>query len=158
MVTKIESMKEDKTPMPEHEELKRNLSGKFTANSQYLGSFVRQTIMETDFKVLKQINKPSEIRHGDVIVVNSVSQKCRPCVIVKVLKDRTCIYIPLTSTDNIHCMTQFKSRFFGEGCFSRSLSVCSEEFAIENYVGVFDNMKAVNSAIKDFKEFINSGL
>lgn len=150
-------MKENKSQYPEHETLKRDLADKFTANSSYLGSHIRNTIMQTDFKVLKNTNPPTEIRKGDVIV-SYEGVKTRPSVIIKVLGDRTCVYIPLTSTDNVHCMTSFTSRFFGKGCFSRAMSVCTEDFAIEHFVGVFDNMNAVNKAIKDLKGFINVNL
>ena len=145
----------DKNELPPHEQLKRDLASKFTANSTYLGNFIKQEIMVTDFKSLnKAVSRPKYIKKGDVIT-NYEGVKSRPCVIIKVLKDRTCIYIPLTSSENVHCMTPCKSRFFGEGCFSKSLSVCTEEFAIENYAGVFDNMKDLNIAIKEIKDFVD---
>lgn len=145
--------------MPEHERLKRDLANKFTGNSTYLGSFVKKEIMETDFKILKSsgMQKPFKIKKGDVITAYE-GVKCRPAVVVKVLKDESVIYIPLTSTDNCHCMTPFYSRFFGEGCFTKSFNVCTKEYALEYFIGVFDNMKALNQAIKDIKEFINTNL
>lgn len=152
------TMEETKPIIPNHEKVKLDLLSKFVGTSSYLGSHIRAEIQKTDFKVLKDNNqKPSEIRKADCIVVKS-GIKSRPAVIVKVLKDRTCIYIPVTSTENVHCLTPFKSRFLGEGCFSRNFSVCTEEFAIENFVHVFDDTKALNQAIKDLKEFINKSL
>lgn len=145
--------------LPEHEKLKRDLANKFTPSSSYLGSNIRQQIMESDFKVLKATHKPSKIKKGDIITVGgNTIVKSRPAVVVKVLKDRTVLYIPATSTNNVHCMTPFTDRFLKEGCFSRTLSVCTEEYALENFSGVFDNMKALNEAIRDFKEFINFNL
>lgn len=32
--------------------------------------------------------------------------------------------------------------------------VCTEEKAIQNFIGTFDNMKALNQAIKDMKNFV----
>ena len=143
--------------LPKHEQIKKELAEKFTVNSNYLGSFVKQTIMQTNFKELKEMSRPTEIRKGDVIT-NYEGVKSRPCVVVKVLKDRTVLYIPLTSSENVHCLSNSKSRFFGEGCFTKSFSVCTEEFAIEHFVGVYDNMTAVNKAIKELKNFLNESL
>jgi hypothetical protein len=144
----------EETILPPHEKLKRELADKFTATNTYLGSHVKKTIVETDFKILKQTSYPPEqIKKGDVLILPQGS-KSRPCVVAKVLKDRTCIYIPLTSTDNIHCLTPYKSRFFKDGCFCKSVDLCSEEQAIRSFVGVFDNMRALNSAIKEIKQFI----
>lgn len=139
--------------IPNDEKLKRELIEKFTTNSTYLGSFVKQVISQTDFKVLRvENNRPSFIRKGDVIILPE-GAKTRPCVVVKVLKDRTVVYIPLTSTENVHCLTPYKNRFFREGCFTKTFSVCTEETAIENFCGVFDNMKDLNRAIKELREF-----
>lgn len=147
------------TELPDHEKIKRDLANKFTASSSYLGSNVRQQIMESNFKVLKNVHRPTKIKKGDIITVGgNTVVKSRPAIVVKVLKDRTVLYIPATSTDNVHCMTPFTDRFLKEGCFSRTLSVCTEDYALENFSGVFDNMKALNKAIKDFKEFINTNL
>lgn len=77
---------------------------------------------------------------------------------VKVLKDKSCLYIPLTSTDNIHCLIPYKSRFFGEGCFVKTISVCTEEFAKNNFIGVFDSIKDLNLAINKLKDFLNNNL
>lgn len=142
---------------PRHEQIKRELADKFTATNSYVGSHIRQTIMQANFKELKEVQKPSEIRKGDVIV-SFEGVKSRPCVVCKVLKDRTVLYIPLTASENIHCLSESKSRFFKDGCFTKSFSVCTEDFAIENFVGVYDNMHALNKAIKEFKKFILESL
>lgn len=140
--------------LPKHEQLKRDLMDKFTSNSSYLGSHVKLTIQQFDFKTLNDgVQKPKYIKKSDVILVWE-GVKRRPAVIIKVLKDRTCIYTPMTSTENIHCLTPFNSRFFGEGCFTKTVSVCTEEFAIENFAGVFDNNRDLNVAIKNLKEFL----
>jgi hypothetical protein len=38
---------------PPHEELKRELTNKFDSSKSYIGSFIRNTIHQTDFKLLK---------------------------------------------------------------------------------------------------------
>jgi hypothetical protein len=138
--------------IPKHEQLKKELANKFTPTTTYLGNFVKQTIMQSDFKELKSIQPPQKIKKGDVFIAQF--KKPRPCVVVKVLKDSTCFYMPLTSSENVHCGTPYKSRFFGEGCFSKTISVCTEEYALFNFVGVFDNVRDINQAIKDFKKLI----
>ncbi len=143
--------------LPEHEKIKRDLANKFTGSSSYLGSFIKSEIMNTNFKNLKSMQRPLKIKKGDVITVYE-GIKSRPAVVVKVLKNRTVMYIPLTSTDNVHCLSPASSRFFGEGCFTKSINVCTEEYAIDYFVGVFDNTKALNQAIRDFKELINTNL
>ncbi len=150
----------EKQIYPKHEELKKELLSKFTAHQTYIGSFVKDVITKADFKNAlesKVQNAPSNIKKGDVITTYE-GKKSRPCVILKVLKDNTCIYIPLTSSENVHCLIPYKSRFFGEGCFSKSFSVCTGEFAIKNFVGVFDNMKQLNLAVKELKQFFNENL
>jgi len=143
---------------PPHEKLKRDLADTFTPTHTYLGSFVKKTIMEADFKVLKQSNNPPKyIKKGDVLILPEGS-KTRPCVVIKVLKDKTVLYIPLTSTDNIHCLSASKSRFFGEGCFTKTISLCSEEVAIQSFVGVYDSPKVLNNAIKEIKKFYAENL
>lgn len=143
--------------VPKHEQIKRDLANSFTVTSTYAGQFIRDKIMNADFKELKQIQAPEQIKKGDVIIVFE-GVKSRPAVICKVLKDKTCIYIPLTSTENVHCLSKSKSRFFGEGCFSKNISVCTEEFAIKQFVGVYDNMELLNNAIRSLKEFINENI
>jgi hypothetical protein len=143
--------------LPEHEKVKRDLANKFTATSSYLGAFVKSEIMNTNFKGLRGVQRPCKIKKGDVITAYE-GTKARPAVVIKVLKDGTVMYIPLTSTDNIHCMSPSSSRFFGEGCFTKSINVCSKEYALEYFVGIYDNMKALNLAIKSIKEFININL
>lgn len=141
--------------LPPHEELKRKVIDKFTGSSTYLGSFIKKTILETDFKVLKEVqNLPTYIKKGDVIIVNE-GKKSRPGIVAKVLKDRTVVFIALTSTENVHCLSPSKSRFFGDGCFTKSFNVCTEEYAIQNFIGVYDNPKYLNIAIKELKQFID---
>lgn len=144
--------------LPGHEKLKRELVNSFVSHSSYIGSKIKEQIIATDFKVAQDpINKPSKLRKGDVFLGYS-GKKSRPCVVCKVLKDGTVTYIPLTGSENVHCLTESKSRFFGEGCFSKTFDVCTEEYATENFIGVYDNNKLLNKAIKTLKEYINKNL
>lgn len=134
------------------QEFKDELTSKFIPTSTYSGKQVAHILNTISVKTLDVLNKPTEIKKGDVISVRTAS-KVRPAVVTKILKDRTVLYIHLTSTENIHCMTYAKSRFFGEGCFTYGFSICTEQYAIENYLGTYDNMKAVNQAIRDLRTF-----
>lgn len=52
-----------------HEKLKTDLRDKFTPNVTYVGSRVREIIMESDFKILKQpLHLPQKIKKGDVFI------------------------------------------------------------------------------------------
>lgn len=141
----------------EAQEFKDELNSKFISTATYSGKQIAHIINQSSVKALHNRLKPNEIRKSDVITVKTAS-KVRPAVVIKVLKDRTVVYIHLTSSDNIHCMSPSKSRFFGEGCFTYGFSICSEEYAIDNFIGVYDNTKAVNQAIKDLKTFFNNSL
>lgn len=142
---------------PEEENFKEVLLGKFIDGSTFSSKQVKHIITTASYKSVRPMNKPNKIKKGDVIRLPQGS-KTRPCVVTKVLKDRTVLFIPLTSTENVHCLTEFKSRFFEEGCFTKSFSVCTEEFALENFVGIFDNNKDLNIAIKTLKEYIIKNL
>lgn len=149
----IESIKQ----IPQHEKLKQELMAKFTGNTTYLGSYIKAQIQGTSFKDISPINKPSRIMVGDIIL-SYEGVKSRPSVILKVLKDNTCIYATLTSSDNIHCLVPFNSRFFGEGCIGKSLNICTHEFALEHYIGIFQDNNAVKTAKKELKEFFTNNL
>lgn len=155
---KINKVMELEIKDPPHEKLKKDLIAKFTPQSTYIGSHVRKVLMDSDFKVLKENSQPPKyIKKGDVIVLPQ-GKKNRPTVVAKVLKDRTIVVIGITSTNNIHCQTPFKSRFFGDGCFCKGFDVCDEEKVIQNFIGVFDNTKALNQAIKDLKNFVGNSI
>ena len=136
----------------ECQDFKQEVIDKFLPTASYSGKQIAFIINGLSLKSMYQPPKPSEIKKGDVLSVKTAS-KVRPAVVIRVLKDRTVIYVHLTSTENIHCMTSGKSRCFGEGCLTYGFSICSEDFAIENYIGIYDDMKAVNQSIKDLKEF-----
>lgn len=140
----------------EAREFKDDLIANFQPTITYSGKQIAHIINGLSLKSLTP-NKPSKIKKADVFTVKTAS-KTRPAVVLKVLKNRTVIYCHLTSTENIHCMTPYDNRFFGKGCFSYSFSICTEEYVIENFIGLFDDIKTVNRAIKDLKEFFVNNL
>ena len=98
--------------------------------------------------------QPSKIKKGDVIY-NEMGGKKRPCVVVKVFKDFV-FMIPLSTTFDELNLIQSRSRFFKKGWFTKGVAVSKKEYAIQNFMGVYDNPKLLNKAIKLMKEEINS--
>lgn len=127
--------------------------------SQYAGSYVREVIRTANisdvelFKDLQsqQMRPPSVLKKGDVIITQ-VGSKMRPVVIVKVLEEEV-IYIPLTSTENVHNLIKGNCRFFGESWFSKGFSVATIEYAMEHFVGIYTDRITLNKAIKLNKEY-----
>jgi len=119
----------------------------------YVGSAVRKMISEiTDGRV-----PPEYFKRGDIIRVHMPSQKPRPSVIIKVTTEYV-ISIPLTTDENVHCMLESKSRFAREGCFTNSYVVTPINVAKENFLGIYDNPKLLNMAIKELREFIKKNI
>lgn len=119
----------------------------FEPTKAYVGSEIRKRIWNTNTKF-----KPNKIRKGDVISLY-VGSKSRPCVVVKVLKDKV-VSLPMTSSENIHNITSFKSRFFGEGFISNDISTCDFDTALTNFAGVLDDRDSINIAINNLKKFV----
>jgi len=101
----------------------------------YLGSYVIARISEVE---CDDTFTPSFLKKGDVIL-KTVGGKRRPCVIIKVLAEMVVI-IPLTSTENIHNLCESKSRFFGEGWFSKTYDIEEIKWARMNFIGVYDKV------------------
>lgn len=95
---------------------------------------------------------PNIFKKGDM-VSNGVGVKKRPCVVVKVCREMLYM-IPLSSTKDVLNMCESKSRFMEDGYFSAGMSVVTVEYAQENFIGVYDNNKLLNIAIKKLKESI----
>ena len=100
------------------------------------------------------IEKPKYIKKGDVYVV-SVGGKKRPVVVAKVLED-TVIGIPLSTTEDELNLCKSSSRFLGKGWFSKQLLSSKKTFALENWVGIYDNPKLLNKAISKLRIFYNN--
>lgn len=94
---------------------------------------------------------PSKYKKGDVYADNCGGKK-RPVVIIKVLKDFV-IGIPLSTKKDCLNLHPYKSRFFGEGWFSKQFCILNIEYLDKAFIGVFDNNKNLNEAIKKLKEF-----
>lgn len=115
----------------------------------YIGSYVIARIndVDTDDRFI-----PTTLKKSDVIK-HQAGSKIRPCVIIKVKTDKV-ICLLLTSTENIHYLCESKSRFFGNTYFSNEYKVIEIERAKRNFIGVYDNHKYLNNAIKELKLFI----
>lgn len=119
----------------------------------YLGSYVIARINEVE---CDDTFIPSYLKKGDVIL-KTVGGKRRPCVIIKVLAEMV-IILPLTSSENIHNLCESRSRFFREGWFSNTYDVEEIKWAKMNFIGVYDNNKDLNNAIKQLRIFITKNV
>lgn len=129
--------------MPTKEEIIEGLKSKMYSHSE-----VEEMVQSVSTK-----NIPSRFKKGDVVVVAS-GYKHRPAVVVKV-HETTITLIPLSSTEDDLNLTPYKSRFFGEGWFGKYIITLGKEFAFKYFVGVFDNSRDLNKAIKAIKEYVN---
>lgn len=130
---------------------KSEVIAKVVPTTTYLGSFVRTLINEV---TCEDALVPTSLKKGDVIKTYS-GVKTRPCVVVSVYNDYV-ISIPLTSTESVHCMSESDSRFFGKGWFCNSYVITPIDLAFESFIGVYDNNKVLNNAIRELKLFISS--
>lgn len=139
----------------ENQDAKKELINSFTPNKSYVGSEIRLRIAQAKIKsaVKDKNNIPTVIRRGDVITAFQ-GAKSRPVVVIKKVKDRIA-YIPLTSGINIHSTVIFNSRFYGEGYFTLCVDVCTEEYARNHFIGIFDDRKALREATTIIKNFVN---
>jgi hypothetical protein len=96
--------------------------------------------------------QPRYFKKGDVIA-NGVGAKKRPCVVIKVEKEFLYL-LPLSSTEDELNLCESHSRFFADGWFTRGVSVVSKDYAVDNFIGVYDNIKLLNKAIKLTKQEI----
>lgn len=101
-------------------------------------------------------SKPTKLKKGDVYI-SQVGVKARPIVICRVLGDLV-LGIPMSTTEDAMNLCTFDSRFFGSHFFGKQLVTSTYEYAMENFVGVFDNNPALNKAVKLMKEFYNEVL
>lgn len=131
--------------------LKSEVIAEVIPTNTYLGSHVRSLINKV---TCEDATKPTHLKKHDVITTYA-GVKSRPAVIVKVFKDFVAA-IPLTTGNSVHCLSESKSRFFRDGCFCNMYVIVPLDVAMENFIGMYDNPKLVNTAIKNLKEFINS--
>ena len=102
------------------------------------------------------INKPKYLKKGDVYIA-AVGNKRRPVVIAKILDDIV-LGIPLSTTKDELNLYKSSSRFFKDGWFSKQLISASEQYAYDNWVGIYDNHKRLNIAVKKLKKLYTNFL
>ena len=90
-----------------------------------------------------------ELKKGDVIYV-PVSIKVRPCVVISIV-DGVVFSMPLSTTKNELYLCEANSRIY-EGHFVKSIVSTPIGAAIKSFIGIFDNVRQFNRAIKKVKE------
>jgi hypothetical protein len=125
------------------------VQAKVISHNTYLGSAVKQLINEV---VCETSIAPNQLKKGDVIK-SYVGVKSRPSVIIKIQADFV-ISIPLSSTENVHNLCTSQSRFFGQGWFCNQYTLTPTQLALDNFIGVYDNNKELNNAIKELRLFV----
>src|SRR5690606_2417069 len=98
------------------------------------------------------INMPSKIIIGDVLKIYSCTRYPRPAVVIAVRKNFV-FYATLSTTEDAYNLIEGDSRFFGNGYINKQVSVCTLEFAKENFIGVYGNNKKIKEAKKELKKF-----
>ena len=132
---------------------KKEVMDGFINHQTYLGSEIKTRINSIS---MERKDAPTTLKKGDVYS-DVVGAKKRPCVIIKI-KNGIVFAIPLTSSENVHNLTSYNSRFFGEGWFSNTYTITTEDIVKENFLGVFDNTKNLNEGIKALREFIKKNI
>tara|TARA_R110000782_G_C14752041_1_gene407268 strand:- start:552 stop:974 length:423 start_codon:yes stop_codon:yes gene_type:complete len=124
----------------------------------YIGTKVKEIINSVHCE--DTLKPPTKWKKGDVIRVrvNTSSNKTRPSVVVKVSDDYL-ISIPLTSSEDLNALCKSEgSRFFRDSFFCKTYVVTTIEYANENFIGVYENNKSINNAVKQLKIFINKNI
>ena len=119
-------------------------------------SYTKELVKNLVSKVRQEREKPSKLKIGDVFVLQ-LSAKKRPVVVIAI-KDTLVYGIPLTSTEDEMNLIPSKSRFFGNGWFSKSLVTVKHDIVMENFVGVYDNEKLLRKARRAIKDLIDTVL
>lgn len=133
---------------------KAEVLAKISNSNTYVGSFVKQFVNEVTCE--NNTNTPDKIKRCDAITVYS-GQKARPSIVIKAHKDYV-ISLPLTSSENPNSLCESDSRFFGKGFFCNTYAVTPTKYAFERFIGIYDNPKVLNNAIKELREFIKKNI
>ena len=138
--------------------LKEGLTNNFANNKHvtYTGQQVRFIINNFPYKDYRITIKPDKLKKGDIFTFKE-GVKVRPCIVLKVVKDKV-IYTSCSTITEARTLYESKSRFLGNTNLTLNLNVCSVEDALDNFVSVYDNPKHLNKVIKDLKEFYNLNL
>lgn len=99
---------------------------------------------------------PSRLKKGDVYGWDG-GAKVRPCVIIKVMK-HVSYGIPLTTTLDEMVLMRSNSRFFGNSYYSRAIECAKNDYIFDNFIGVHDNPKELNKAIKLIMDEFNNNI
>jgi len=129
---------------------KRTVVKSIEVNKTYTGGQVMSLV--DSITVRGTINPPNSLKRGDVYLSN-LGGKDRPTVVIKVMKGCVIATSLTSESDSCFTLTPYKSRFFGEGFFSKSLTTATLEYATENFCSVFDSPADLNKACKALKEF-----
>lgn len=137
---------------------KAEVIAKIINTSTYIGTAVKTFINEVHCE--ERLQPPSIFKKGDVIRVrvNNTSDKARPSVIIRVFAEYV-ISIPLSTCEDLNNLCESTgSRFLKEGWFCNIYLVSPISYANENFLGIYDNNKSLNNAIKELKLFINKNI
>lgn len=131
---------------------------KIISTQSYLGSTVKTWINEITCE--NDVRIPNFLKVGDAIRVNvnSKSNKPRPSIIVKILKESV-ISIPLTSADDLNTLCpSVGSRFFKDCNFCNTWVITPKDKALGQYLGVYESPASLKNAVKELKIFINKNI
>lgn len=129
--------------MPNKDEVIEGLS-----KSTYSIGEVKNLVNSVSTKVI-----PDTFKKGDVFRA-SAGDKVRPCVAVKVTSE-VVFAIPLTHENGVFRSVPYKSRMWGEGYISKALITIGADKARDSFIGVFDQPRALNDAIKQLKQEVS---
>jgi ribosomal protein S16 len=101
--------------------------------------------------------KPSTIKKGDLFMGYSVNGKARPIVVAKIVKDLA-YCICLTTTEDEYTLMPHNSRFLDEGFLTNSFILVKTKYIKDNFLGVMDDTRTLNKAIKIIKDKVKSDL
>ena len=108
-------------------------------------------ILESITSVGAVKNRPLKLKKGDVFKAFNV-KKNRPHVVIKVTEEIV-VAIPMSTTEDCINLSTFNSRFFGENYFGTSLTTHCVEEVKDNFIGILEDTKSLNEAIKLIKKF-----
>lgn len=130
------------------------LYGMFEEKKSYNREEVVGTIkkwLDRNQNVKSLLNKPASIEFGDIILFN-IAGRLHPCIIFKKL-DGTCYAIVTSTKDHEHHFLSKieKSRVFRESFFTITVISVTEQFALDNFVGMFDSNVELKQAVRLLK-------
>ena len=95
-----------------------------------------------------RFSAPTELKKGDLFIGYSINGKRRPFVVANVIDKDTCAAIPFTTTKDLYALVPCTSRFFDRPTnLTNQVHLVKTEFVQDNFIGVFDNNRALNKAL-----------